>query len=352
MKGWSVLDRETVITKKLLRVLSGEPAWPPPIWLMRQAGRYLPEYRALREQAGDFIALCTSPELAAEVTLQPVRRFGLDAAILFSDILMLPWALGYGLRFEEGEGPILPQLEWDMIPGLDLDRLRGAIAPILETVARVRGALDPATTLIGFAGGPFTVGCYMIEGGGSPDHMRTRAMAYHAPERFADLIGRLTDATIVYLSAQVEAGAEVLMLFESWAGLLSPSLFRSYVIEPTRRIVGMLKARFPSVPVIGFPRLSGTLLGEYARLIGVDAVGMDSATDPEIAAALVPARTALQGNLDPMALRIGGAALARETETILAALRGRPHIFNLGHGILPDTPPEQVAELLRLVRAA
>jgi uroporphyrinogen decarboxylase len=326
--------------------------WPPPIWLMRQAGRYLPEYRAVRERAGDFIALCTSPELAAEVTLQPVRRFGFDAAILFSDILMLPWALGYGLRFQEGEGPILPRLERDAVARLDIGRLPGSIAPILETVARVRAALDPATTLIGFAGGPFTVGCYMIEGGGSPDHARTRAMAYQEPECFADLIGRLTDATIAYLSAQVEAGAEALMLFESWAGLLSPPLFGSYVMEPTRRIMAALKARFPAVPLIGFPRLSGTLLGEFARGSGVDAVGMDSATSPTVTAALVPARTALQGNLDPMALRIGGSGLARETETILAALRGRPHVFNLGHGILPDTPPEHVAELVRLVRAA
>lgn len=319
---------------------------------MRQAGRYLPEYRAVRERAGDFIALCTSPELAAEVTLQPVRRFGFDAAILFSDILMLPWALGYGLRFAEGEGPILPRLEWSAVAALDVGRLHGRIAPILETVARVRAALDPTTALIGFAGGPFTVACYMIEGGGSLDHLRTRAMAYQAPERFADLIGRLTDATIAYLSAQAEAGAEVLMLFESWAGLLSPSLFRSHVIEPTRRIVAALKARFPAVPVIGFPRLSGTLLGEFARIAGLDAAGMDWATDPAVAAKLVPTRTALQGNLDPMALRSGGSALAREAEAILAALRGRLHVFNLGHGILPDTPPEHVSELVRLVRAA
>ena len=347
-----VLDREAVTAKKMLRVLGGDPVWPPPIWLMRQAGRYLPEYRAVRERAGDFIALCTSPELAAEVTLQPVRRFGFDAAILFSDILMLPWALGYGLRFAVGEGPILPRLEWDSMPMLDVARLHGAIAPILETVALVRAALDPAAVLIGFAGGPFTVACYMIEGGGSAGHARTRAMAYQAPERFADLISRLTDATIAYLSAQVEAGAEVLMLFESWAGLLSPLLFRSHVIEPTRRIVGALEVRFPAVPVIGFPRLSGTLLGEFARVSGVDAVGMDSATDPAVAAKLVPPRTALQGNLDPMALRIGGGALARGTEAVLTALRGRPHIFNLGHGILPDTPPDHVSELVRLVRAA
>lgn len=333
-------------------MLSGQPVWPPPLWLMRQAGRYLPEYREIRAKAGDFIALCTKPELAAEVTLQPVRRFGLDAAILFSDILMVPWALGYGLRFREGEGPILPRLEPGDIGRLDSQALSTAIAPILETVHRVRGALDSATALIGFAGGPFTVACYMVEGGGSTDYARTRAMAYQNPRAFAALIERLTEATTAYLLAQADAGAEVLMLFESWAGLLPPSLFRALVIEPSRRIAGALKASFPAVPVIGFPRLSGNMLGEFARETSVDAVGMDWATDSTLAAAAVPAGTALQGNLDPMALRAGGAVLERETAGILTALRGRPHIFNLGHGILPDTPPEHVEQLVRFVHAA
>jgi len=340
------------MTKRLLCVLNREPVWPPPIWLMRQAGRYLPEYRAIRAEAGTFIELCTRPELAAEVTLQPVRRFGLDAAILFSDILMLPWALGYGLRFQDGEGPVLPRLEPGDIERLDLRRLPDAIAPILETVQRVHTALDDECTLIGFAGGPFTVACYMIEGGGSRGHARVRAMAYREPQHLAALIRRLTDATISYCAAQAEAGAEVLMLFDTWAGLLSPRLLRQHVVGPTRNIVAALKTRFPDVPVIGFPRLAGTLLGEYARVTGVDAVGMDTVTDPAVAASLVPAETVLQGNLDPMALCTGGLALATETQAILSALRGRPHIFNLGHGILPETRPEYVAELVRLVRSA
>jgi uroporphyrinogen decarboxylase len=343
---------ESAMTKRLLRVLRGEPVWPPPIWLMRQAGRYLPEYRTIRAEAGTFIDLCTRPELAAAVTLQPVRRFGLDAAILFSDILMLPWALGYGLRFEEGEGPILPRFEPGDAERLDMHRLAAAIEPILETVRRVRAKLGAGCALIGFAGGPFTVACYMIEGGGSRDHARTREMAYREPQRLATLVQRLTEATIRYCAAQVEAGAEVLMLFDSWAGILAPTLFRRHVIEPTHAIVAALKARFHEVPVIGFPRLAGTLLGEYARATAVDAVGMDTPTDPSTAAALVPAGTPLQGNLDPMALYAGGDALAAEAIAIMAALKGRPHIFNLGHGILPETPPEHVAALVQVVRSA
>jgi uroporphyrinogen decarboxylase len=340
------------MSKRLLRALHGEAVWPPPVWLMRQAGRYLPEYRASRAEAGSFIELCTRPLLAAEVTLQPVRRFGFDAAILFSDILILPWALGYPLHFADREGPVLRRFEPGDVAGLDLGRLPDAIAPILETVRRVRAALSDECALIGFAGGPFTVACYMVEGGGSRDHARTRAMAYGAREELTALIRRLTEATIDYCSAQAAAGAEVIMLFDTWAGLLSPRLFRRHVVEPTRAIVSALKARFPEVPLIGFPRLAGTLLGEYARATGVDAVGLDTATDPAVAAFLVPAATTLQGNLDPMALAVGGPALATEVQAILSALEGRPHIFNLGHGILPETPPEHVAELVRLVRSA
>lgn len=339
-------------TKALLRVLRGEPVWPPPIWLMRQAGRYLPEYRALRESAGDFIAFCTTPELAAEATLQPVRRFGFDAAILFSDILILPWALGYEVRFVEGEGPVLPRFDAEQLDALDPGRLPDAVVPVLETIRRVRERLDYSTALIGFAGGPFTVASYMIEGGGSTDFPRTRAMAYQTPELFSALIERLTEATIAYLAAQAEAGAEALMVFESWAGLATPRSFRAHVIEPTRRIVADLKTAFPAIPVIGFPRLAGSLLGEFAQSVGADAVSVDWSTDPALAAALVPRGTALQGNLDPMALAVGGEALARETASILRALKGRPHVFNLGHGILPSTPPEHVADLVRLVRSA
>jgi uroporphyrinogen decarboxylase len=340
------------VTKKLIAVLRGEPSWPPPVWLMRQAGRYLPEYRALRAKAGDFISLCTSPDLAAEATLQPVQRFGMDGAILFSDILILPWALGYGLRFAEGEGPILPRLTSQDIARLDPTRLERALQPVLEAIALIRLRLGDQAALIGFAGAPFTVACYMVEGGGSKDHVLTRAMAYRSPHDFDRLMTILTEATIASLSLQIEAGAEAVMLFDSWAGILSPSLFRRFVALPAARIKAALAARFPAIPLIGFPRLAGALLGVYAEISGVDAVGMDTATDPAFAASLVPAPTALQGNLDPVALLAGGAAMTAEVARILGALRGRAHVFNLGHGILPETPPAHVAELLQLIRRA
>ena len=348
---------DILTAKPLLRVLSGEPVWPPPIWLMRQAGRYLPEYRQIRAKAGDFIALCTAPELAAEVTLQPIRRYRFDAAILFSDILMVPWGLGHGLRFAEGEGPVLPKLsDAAGVDALDIARMNQAVAPILETVRRVRAGLSnegfDQTTLIGFAGSPFTVACYMVEGGGSKDFAATRLMAYGDPELFSRLIGILTQATIDYLAAQIEAGAETVMLFDSWAGVLSPSLFRTHVIAPTSRIVHALRGRFPAIPIIGFPRLAGPMLAEYAAATGVNAVAMDTATNPVQAAQVVPAHVAIQGNLDPMALLAGGNALDSEARTILAAVRGRPAIFNLGHGIVPQTPPDHVARLVELVRAA
>ena len=340
------------MTKTLLRVLAGEPVSPPPIWLMRQAGRYLPEYRAIRSRVSDFIALATAPALAAEVTLQPVRRFGLDAAILFSDILLVPWALGQGLEYREGEGPMLPPIR-DAAGGaaLDLGRVAGALAPVMETVQRVRAEVGDAT-LIGFAGSPFTVACYMVEGGGSKDFSQTRAMAYGQPDLFRRLIEVLTEATVFYLSAQIVAGAETVMLFDSWAGVLSPALFRAHVIAPTARIVARLNEKHPGIPVIGFPRLAGGLIGEYAAATKVQAVGMDTAADPVLVAKAVSDGVALQGNLDPLALVTGGAAMAAETKGILAALRGRPHVFNLGHGIVPQTPPEHVAELVRLVRSA
>jgi uroporphyrinogen decarboxylase len=344
-------------SKPLLRALGGEAVWPPPIWLMRQAGRYLPEYRTLRAKAGDFIALCTAPALAAEVTLQPIRRFRMDGAILFSDILMLPWALGHGLRFAEGEGPVLPRLtDHADIDALDPDRVIGAIAPILETVARVRAGLRDegldATALIGFAGAPFTVACYMVEGGGSKDFARIRTMAYARPELFDRLMAVLTEATITYLAAQIEAGAEAVMLFDSWAGVLSPSLFRRHVIAPTRQIAGVLAERFPGVKFIGFPRLAGTMIAPYATETDCDAVAMDTATDPALVGRMVPPSVTLQGNLDPLALLTGGDQLAEQADAILAAMHRRPFVFNLGHGIVPQTPPEHVAALVEHVRRA
>ncbi len=349
------------MTKKLLRVLHGEAVWPPPIWLMRQAGRYLPEFRALKETTPDFIDRCTNPALAAEITLQPLRRFPLDAAILFSDILMLPWALGHGLRFGEGEGPVMPQItRHEQVDALDLTRLSGAIAPIIETVRRVRQTLDKqagdrqdsTASLIGFAGSPFTVACYMVDGRGGKEFPATRQMAYADPELFTRLIDRLTEATEHYLAAQIEAGAEAVMLFDSWAGLLSPRLFRAHVIAPTARLVRALKARFPSVPVIGFPRLAGVLAPAYAVETGVDALGLDSSVDAARLVPDLPAHVAMQGNLDPLAVVAGGPGMAQDVAEILAGLRGRPHIFNLGHGILPHTPIEHVAALVAQVRAA
>jgi len=342
--------------KPLLRALGGEPVWPPPIWLMRQAGRYLPEYRALRAQVKDFIALVTTPAQAAEVTLQPIRRFRFDGAILFSDILMLPWALGQGLEYREGEGPVLPPLrDAAGLAALRSERIPAAIAPILQTVRQVRkGLLDEGlagTTVIGFAGAPFTVACYMVEGSGSRDFAATRTMAYTQPAVFAQLIDLLTDATVTYLAAQIEAGAEAVMLFDSWAGILAPTQFQAHVVEPARRIVTALRSRYPDVPIIGFPRLAGLLVGDFATQTGVQAVGMDTGMEPAHVARLVPPGVALQGNLDPLAVVAGGAAMAQEAAGILSAMRGRPFVFNLGHGIVPQTPPEHIAALVEQVRA-
>ncbi|WP_242481613.1 uroporphyrinogen decarboxylase [Paracraurococcus ruber] len=341
--------------KPMLRALAGEAVWPPPMWLMRQAGRYLPEYREVRAQAGDFIALCTSPELAAEVTIQPIRRYGMDGAILFSDILMVPWALGQPLRFAEGEGPVLqPVRDAAAIGALDPSVCRANAAPILETVRLVRAALDAhaqKTTLIGFAGSPWTVACYMVEGHGSRDWATVRGLAYADPALFGTLIRTLVTATTDYLLGQLEAGAEALMLFDSWAGSLPPSQFRRWVIEPTGQIVRNIRKVNTTVPIIGFPRLAGPLLAEYAQRTGVQALGVDTTMDLRWAAQAVAPSQALQGNLDPQALVAGGMALETEARSILGAMRGRPYIFNLGHGIEKVTPPEHVSALVRLVRA-
>jgi uroporphyrinogen decarboxylase len=341
--------------KRLLRTLSGEAVWPPPVWLMRQAGRYLPEYRTVRAGVKDFVTLCTTPDLAAEVTLQPIRRYGFDAAILFSDILMLPWALGHGLAFKEGEGPVLPKLRNEAgVAALDPSRIAAGVEPIMETVRLVRAGLVAEgfadTTLIGFAGAPFTVACYMVEGGGSKDFGDVRTMAYAQPVLFQRLMDVLTEASIEYLSAQVVAGAEALMLFDSWAGVLSPSLFRTHCVAPAARIVAALRARHSGVPIIGFPRLAGVMMRDYAAT-GVDGVGVDTGSDIGTVAAMLPAHVAVQGNLDPLAVVAGGPAMEMEIAAILDAMRERPFIFNLGHGIVPRTPPEHVAALVEIVRA-
>jgi uroporphyrinogen decarboxylase len=344
-------------SKPLLRTLAGEPVWPPPIWLMRQAGRYLPEYRVIRAKVDDFITLCATPELAAELTLQPIRRYRFDAAILFSDLPMLPWALGQGLTYREGEGPVLPPLRDEAgLRALRPERVLEAVAPILEAVRQVRlrlaeeGFVDCA--LIGFAGAPFTVACYMVEGGGSRDFATTRTMAYTQPRLFEQLITLLTEMTVTYLSAQIGAGAETVMLFDSWAGILPPSQFRRYVIEPTKVIVTELRRRHPKAPIIGFPRLAGLMIGDYVRLTRLDGIGLDTSMELSVALSTIPRRIAVQGNLDPLALLTGGPPLQRETAAILATLKGRPSVFNLGHGIVPQTPPEHIAGLVEQVRAA
>jgi uroporphyrinogen decarboxylase len=343
--------------KPFLRALAGDAVWPPPLWLMRQAGRYLPEYREVRAVAGDFVSLCTHPELATEVTLQPLRRYGFDAAILFSDILMVPWALGQPLRFAEGEGPLLePLRDAEAIAGLRLEGFLDRARPIFETVALLSATLavqHQRTALIGFAGAPWTVACYMVEGRGGGEFAHARRMAFGDPLLFGRLIRTLTEATAEYLLAQVQAGAEALMLFDSWAGLLPPSQFRRWVIEPTGELVRRLRKQLPpGFPIIGFPRMAGPMLVEYAARTGVQAVGMDTAMDQRWAAANLPPGLALQGNLDPQALVAGGAALEAEARSLMAAMRGRPFVFNLGHGIVPQTPPENVAALVRMVRAA
>ncbi len=335
---------------KLLRVLNGEAVWPPPVWLMRQAGRYLPEYRELRAEAGDFLSLCLNPALAAEITLQPIRRFGFDAAILFSDILILPMALGQPLRFAEGEGPLLPPLE--RLPALNQANAPAVYAPVLQTLRLVRKTLPAETALIGFAGSPATVACYMLDGKGGTGFPRTRALAYENPALVEGLLEILTTATIAYLQAQIDAGADCVMLFESWSGIFPSAQFRKFVIEPTKRITAALKASHPSAKIIGFPRLCGLHLGGYVSRTGIDAVGLDTTTSPVAAISACPQGTIFQGNLDPLLLKSGGPALDAGIHDILNAFRNRPHIFNLGHGITPDVPPEHVAQLMATIRAA
>lgn len=316
---------------------------------MRQAGRYLSEYRAVRAEAGSFLDLCYNPELAAEVTLQPIRRFGFDAAILFSDILVIPHALGQKLWFVEGEGPRLAPV----LAEAGLEELTPAperLEPVLETVRKVKAALPPEVTFIGFAGSPWTIATYMVEGRGSRDQATTRKMAYGEPERFGKLIDAITEQTISYLLGQIEAGVEVVQLFDSWAGTLSPDQFRQWVIAPTKRIVEAIRKQHPGFPIIGFPKGAGSKLIEYAEKTSVSAVGLDETVDPAWANAALPKGLPVQGNLDPLALRAGGETLDKALDAILQALDGRPHIFNLGHGILPDVPVAHVERLLARLR--
>lgn len=337
--------------KPFLHALAGHRVSPPPIWLMRQAGRYLPEYREVRTQAGSFLDLCFSPGLATEVTLQPIRRYGFDAAILFSDILVIPYALGQKLAYMEGEGPRLGDL-----PGLkgmaeNLDRrIRDQLGAVLETVANLRSALPASTTLIGFAGAPWTVACYMLTGGGDREWTNARVAAYSRPDDVQALLDILVEATESYLVAQVEAGAEVLQIFESWAGVLSASEFRRWVIGPTRRLVASLKKRCPGTPIIGFPRGAGVLAETYAVETGISAIGLDWTVPGKWAAEHLQKRMPVQGNLDPALLIAGGSAMEAGIREVIGAFEKGSHLFNLGHGVLPTTPPEHVAELVTLIR--
>jgi len=336
-------------SKPLLNVLSGGISDTIPIWLMRQAGRYLPEYRALRAQKGGFLALVQDSEAAAEITLQPIRRFGFDGAILFSDILIVPHALGQDLRFEEGEGPRLSPPLVDAALA-SLERVPARFEPIYRTVEKVKSRLPAETTLLGFAGSPWTVATYMVAGQGSRDQAEARRLAYADPEAFAAIVDAIAEATIDYLSGQIEAGAEAVQLFDSWSGSLAPDQFERWVIAPTARIVAALEIRHPGVPVIGFPKGAGAKLAAYARETGIGALGLDETIDPAWAARELPESLPLQGNLDPLALLAGGAALENAVGRILSSFQGRPHIFNLGHGIIKETPIAHVEQLLALVR--
>ncbi len=333
----------------LLDTLRGANLPQRPVWLMRQAGRYLPEYRALRAEKGGFLALVYDSAAAAEITLQPIRRYGLDGAILFSDILIVPYAMGQDLEFLVGEGPRLsPRLVDAALTSLHAVPER--LTPIYATVKEVKAALPADKTMLGFAGSPWTVATYMAAGEGSRDQHDTRALAYRDPLAFQAIIDAITEVTIGYLAGQIIAGAEAVQLFDSWAGSLAPSEFERWVIAPNARIVAALTARFPDIPVIGFPKGAGEKLAAYARETGVAALGLDETIDPLWAAGTLPEGLPVQGNLDPLLLIAGGAELERQTRRILDAFADRPHVFNLGHGIGQTTPLEHVGELLALVR--
>jgi len=337
--------------KPITEVLSGRKQAIPPVWMMRQAGRYLPEYRAIREKVPSFLELCFTPKLAAEVTLQPIRRFGFDAAILFSDILVIPHALGQHVTFEAGEGPRLaPVIDSALLSGLKPEADQAVLLPVYETIGLVRRDLPQNVALLGFCGAPWTVATYMVAGRGGDDQVAARLFAYRDPKGFAELIDRLVDASIGYLVRQFEAGVDAVQIFDTWAGVLPPVQFLRWCIEPTQRIVAGVRAKVPNAKIIVFPRGAGTLLFEYAQNIAADAVGLDWMIDPRFVEAAVPQHMALQGNLDPLALIAGGHTLDRAIDGVLAAFSHRPFIFNLGHGITPETPIAHVEQMIARVR--
>jgi uroporphyrinogen decarboxylase len=343
---------ETSVKKPILRVLGGECLPRPPIWLMRQAGRYLPEYRAIRQHAETFLDLCFNPKLAAEITLQPVRRFGFDAAILFSDILVVPYAVGQRLTFETGEGPRLDALS----EPADLTRLHheldhGTLAPVYETIGLVKAQLPQDVALLGFCGAPWTVATYMIAGCGTADQLPARLFAYRHAQAFAELMNLLVESSVSYLVKQFKAGVDAVQIFDTWAGVLPSDEFHKWCIEPSQRIVAGVRQQVPQAKIIGFPRGAGTELPRYLAAVPIDAIGLDWMIDLTFARAHVQKLRPIQGNLDPLALLAGGAALDRSIDWILQAFAAGPFIFNLGHGVLPDTPLENVERLVERVRA-
>lgn len=338
-------------TKPFLRALAKETLSPPPIWLMRQAGRYLPEYREVREQAGGFLDLCYTPKLAVEVTLQPLRRYGFDAAILFSDILVLPHALGRTVAFKEGEGPVLdPIKDENDINFLKVDAIEKNLAPVFETVRGLSEAIPETTALIGFAGAPWTVATYMLEGGSSKDFATAKDWMFSRPAAFGKLMDTLVEATTRYLIAQIDNGAEAIQIFDTWAGVLPAAYFRQWVIGPIGEITRRIHSQRPGIPVIGFPKGAGVLYESFVKETGVDGVGLDASVPIRWAARTLQPHCAVQGNLDPLLLVAGGAAMENAVREIREAFESGPFIFNLGHGIVPQTSPDNVASLVKMVR--
>jgi uroporphyrinogen decarboxylase len=343
---------QPVTNKPFIDVLTGRRQALPPLWMMRQAGRYLPEYREVRAKAGSFLDLCFAPEFAAEVTLQPIRRFGFDAAIIFSDILVVPYALGRDVRFEAGEGPRLDPLDTpDKIATLAGEADFTKLEPVYEALSRVRAALPQTTALIGFCGAPWTVATYMVAGQGTPDQAPARLLAYRHPDAFTTIIDALVDTSIAYLIRQLEAGADALQIFDTWAGVLSPREFARWSVEPTRRIVEGVRKSRPDAKIIGFPRGAGAQLPDYVDATGVDAVSIDWTAEPSLIRERVQSEVAVQGNLDPLALIAGGAALDQAIDDVLANYASGRLIFNLGHGIQPETPIAHVEQMIARVRA-
>jgi uroporphyrinogen decarboxylase len=340
------------VTKPILDVLQGRRQSVPPVWMMRQAGRYLPEYRAVRQQADGILGLCFSPALAAEVTLQPIRRFNFDAAIIFSDILVIPYALGRSVRFEAGEGPRLDPLDTpEQVTTLARHADFGKLEPVYEALRRVKRELAPEIALIGFCGAPWTVATYMVAGQGTPDQAPARMMAYRHPQAFAEIIDVLVENSIQYLLGQLRAGADCLQIFDTWAGVLPPREFQRWSIEPAKRIVAGVRAQVPDAKIIGFPRGAGAMLPAYVEATNVNAVSIDWAAEPSMIRQRVQSRVAVQGNLDPLVLIAGGDALDRAVDDVLANYAAGRLIFNLGHGIQPETPIAHVEQMLKRVRA-